>query len=587
MRPLPAAGSALRRALTHRWVVPVSTAVTLTATVASSVAAVHPPVNPYAGGLSFYLVGVGIPALVLLVAGLVLHRRHPDNPLGRLLLLDSVAQHLYMLVVVPVPLITTTGLLLQDLSVAVTAHIALAWPSGRLLRRVDRVVVGLFYVGAILARVLTSGLDEDLVGDLFYPSPLLAVEDQVVLVVNLLILPLFLVWLLRVIRRWQATTGASRRLMRPVLYGAPVFTFIYTVGYPILNLGSPSVLSTIVLHQVVWLLGYGVLPTAFLVGALQLRLTREAVVSSLVDIGGLPTLDRLEQRLRQQLADPELCVLRYSPATGGYVDRDGHGRDLPARDAPVTATVLEKEGRPLAAVVHDAALLYDPALHATVYRAVRLTLETVELRDELRARGGDSAGLPDGDVTFLFGDVEGSTGLLERAPGRYADLLDEMRQLLVSAVEEANGRVVDARGDEVFAAFPEPRAGIGAAVGFQRRLGAVSWPDGLELRVRVGLHRGHPERTRSGYVGMDVHIAARVMAAGHGGQILVSSSMFDAVDGPADVTVRVLGSFALAGIAHPVAIGQVEGAGLAADFPVLRARPAGAGAGGNSRRTDR
>jgi class 3 adenylate cyclase len=238
----------------------------------------------------------------------------------------------------------------------------------------------------------------------------------------------------------------------------------------------------------------------------------------------------------------------------------------------VTATVLEKDGQPLAAVIHDAALLYDPALHSTVSRAVQLTLETVELRDELHARGGDTARLPVGDVTFLFGDVEGSTRLLEQLPTRYGDLLHEMRRLLLDALEAGNGRLVDARGDEVFAAFADPPSGVGAAIDFQRRLAAASWPEGVALRVRVGLHRGRPDRTRSGYIGMDVHLAARVMAAAHGGQILVSSSLFDAVDG-VGATVRPLGQFALAGIPNPVALGQVQAAGLATEFPPPRARP--------------
>jgi class 3 adenylate cyclase len=153
-----------------------------------------------------------------------------------------------------------------------------------------------------------------------------------------------------------------------------------------------------------------------------------------------------------------------------------------------------------------------------------------------------------------------------------ADVLHEMRELLTGVVEAWNGRLVDAHGDEVFAAFPDPRDGIAAAVEFQRRLGAASWPAGAEVRVRTGLHRGHPDRTRSGYVGMDVHVAARVMAAAHGRQILLSSSMFDSVDRVPGAAVRLLGSFALAGIPRPLVLGQLEALGLAADFPPPRAR---------------
>jgi predicted ATPase/class 3 adenylate cyclase len=131
--------------------------------------------------------------------------------------------------------------------------------------------------------------------------------------------------------------------------------------------------------------------------------------------------------------------------------------------------------------------------------------------------------LPSGTVTFLFTDVEGSTRLLSELGDAYADLLDEHRRLLREVFVEQGGVEVDTQGDAFFVAFSRARDALAAARDAQRVLG-----DG-PVRVRVGLHTGEPLLTEEGYVGIDVHRAARIAAAGHGGQILVSQSTRDLV----------------------------------------------------------
>jgi class 3 adenylate cyclase len=132
--------------------------------------------------------------------------------------------------------------------------------------------------------------------------------------------------------------------------------------------------------------------------------------------------------------------------------------------------------------------------------------------------------LPTGTVTFLFTDIEGSTSLLRELGDRYADALADYRRLLRDAFQAKGGHEVDTQGDAFFIAFPRARDAIAAAVAAQRAVFAQAWPGGAGLRVRMGLHTGEPLTADTGYVGMDVHRAARICAAGHGGQILVSEA---------------------------------------------------------------
>jgi class 3 adenylate cyclase len=189
-----------------------------------------------------------------------------------------------------------------------------------------------------------------------------------------------------------------------------------------------------------------------------------------------------------------------------------------------------------------------------------------------KARSTRAAGLPTGLVTFLLTDIEDSTSLLERLGGRYAVLRDDVQGIIRRAVLAVGGREVDARADEFFAVFERATSAIEAAVALQRVLGERTWPDGLECRVRVGIHSGRPNLTDSGYVGLPVHAAARVSSAAHGGQIVVSDEAKRAIDGavPAGIRLRSLGRHRLRGLTRPEALFQIEAEGLLAEFPPLR-----------------
>ncbi len=183
------------------------------------------------------------------------------------------------------------------------------------------------------------------------------------------------------------------------------------------------------------------------------------------------------------------------------------------------------------------------------------------------------ASLPSGTVTFLFTDIEGSTALLQRlGDRRYADLRAEHQRLLRDAFAKGNGQVVDTQGDAFLVVFPRARDAVSTAVEAQQALQKHPWPDGASLRVRMGLHTGEPLSGATGYVGIDVHRAARIAAAGHGGQILVSDVTHGLVarDLSEGLSLRDLGEHSLKDLVHQHRLFQVVAAELPADFPPIR-----------------
>src|SRR5688572_2803504 len=164
--------------------------------------------------------------------------------------------------------------------------------------------------------------------------------------------------------------------------------------------------------------------------------------------------------------------------------------------------------------------------------------------------------LPKGQVTFLLTDIEGSTELLGRLDDRYAPLLADVRRVVRAAVRHAGGREVDARADEFLAAFERAPAALEAALAIQRAMHAGDWPEGIDVRLRIGLHRGRPALTDTGYVGLAIHAAARICFAAHGGQIVVSSAVRAAVvESLAEgVSLRSLGAWRFQGLPDPVAL---------------------------------
>jgi class 3 adenylate cyclase len=175
--------------------------------------------------------------------------------------------------------------------------------------------------------------------------------------------------------------------------------------------------------------------------------------------------------------------------------------------------------------------------------------------------------LPDGTVTLLFSDIEGSTALLKRLGDGWPDVLQRQRLLLRDAIGAGNGVVVDCQGDAMFAAFRSAPSAVGAAAAAQQGHAQEQWPDGTRVRVRMALHTGEPHLTADGgYTGIDVVRAARLCAAGHGGQVLMtettrSISRAETID---------LGSATLPDMDGPERVYQLVVPGVQAEFPPLR-----------------
>jgi class 3 adenylate cyclase len=317
---------------------------------------------------------------------------------------------------------------------------------------------------------------------------------------------------------------------------------------------------------------YRIVPVGFFTGQLQSE-RRDATAGRLViELGRNPAPGELEQRLRTVLRDPTLAVLHWSDALGAYLDSTGKSAPLPAKRDGRGVTYLERQGRPMTALVHDPAILEDHALAETVLDAVRFVVEKDRLHGQIRATSTSAAKLPTGFVTLLMTDIEDSTVLLRKLGDRYGALLNDVRRVIRRAVSRAGGHEIDARADEFFAVFERAAPAMEAAVAIQRELGARAWTDGLQVRVRAGIHSGRPTLTDVGYIGLAVHTTARLCSVAHGGQIVVSATTRAAVgtSAPAGLRFRDLGRHRLPGLPDAETLFQAQAQGLRVKFPSPR-----------------
>ncbi len=172
----------------------------------------------------------------------------------------------------------------------------------------------------------------------------------------------------------------------------------------------------------------------------------------------------------------------------------------------------------------------------------------------------------------MFTDIEGSTQLVQILGDRFTGTLEAHDRIARESVTLHSGVVIRTAGDSVFAVFASPVDAVGAAIDLQRGIGAYNWPEGSEVRVRIGLHTGAGNLGGNDYVGLDVHRAARISDAGHGGQIVVSEPtalLVERLLGP-DISLRDLGKHHLKDLSEPEALFQVAATGIGTDFPPLR-----------------
>ena len=178
--------------------------------------------------------------------------------------------------------------------------------------------------------------------------------------------------------------------------------------------------------------------------------------------------------------------------------------------------------------------------------------------------------LPTGTLTLLFSDIEGSTVLLHRLGSRWGEALTAQRRILRAAFGAHGGIEMGTEGDSFFVVFASARAALAAAVQGQRGLQAHHWPGDADVSVRMGIHTGEPQRHENGYVGEDVHRAARIGASANGAQIVLSDATHRLVEHDGDVAFRDLGRHRLKDLPGDHVLFDVLGAGLRSDFPALR-----------------
>jgi class 3 adenylate cyclase len=324
---------------------------------------------------------------------------------------------------------------------------------------------------------------------------------------------------------------------------------------------------------------YGIVPIGFMTGQLQAQMSAATAGRLVIELGQVDTPSEFERRLRVALRDPTLSVLHWSDSAGRYLDGAGRPATLPPDGEGRAVTLLERHGRPMTALVHARTVLDNPHLVKTVTAAVKLAVENERLRGQVDAQASETRTLPTGHVTFLLTDIEGSTGLLQRLGDRYAALLADVRAMIRLSVSRAGGREVDARADEFFAVFDRAPKALEAALSIERSAGGRAWPDGVEVKIRIGIHGGRPTLTDAGYVGLAVHTVARICSVAHGGQILLSAATRNVVGRarPAGIRFRSLGSHRLRGLREAQTLFQVEAADLPTRFPPLRALAASSG----------
>lgn len=243
-----------------------------------------------------------------------------------------------------------------------------------------------------------------------------------------------------------------------------------------------------------------------------------------------------------------------------YIDSAGRRR-LPIHDEPHVRNALARFNR----IVFEDEAARDRARTRVLKAARKHGIVPVGfIEGQLRPR------LPTGQLTLLFSDIEDSSRHLAELGDRYGSVLGVVRRLHRAATRRRGGFEVDARADEFFAVFRDAAAAIEAAVIIQHDLAAQAWPNGAQVRVRIGLHTGRPTLTAAGYQGISVHTAARIGACAHGGQIVLSGPTRMALADGAPIELRSLGPVRLRGISDDHELFQVVAPGLLDTFPALR-----------------
>jgi signal transduction histidine kinase len=326
---------------------------------------------------------------VFAATGLAAWARRPQNRLGPLMIAFAWTFMAIIFTKPVVPLLVPIGLAAFVISGTLLAYIVLAYPSGELRTTANRALVAFTAIGIGLPRLVRTLATEQMPPGTDIPNPWYLLQDPRIVpalepvpyIADLIVVGVLLVV---VIARWVRASGPLRRILSPVLLPTIVLFSTITVSTATVIIPVPDDLRELL--DVVQLLTRMVLPIGFLLGILQTRMARSAVADLVVDLGSDPTPGRLGEALANALGDPTLEVGYWSGEAGRYLDAAGRPVELPAPSAARGVTFLERNGAPLAAIVHDPALLDDPGLVAAVTSALRLAVENERLQEEVETQ---------------------------------------------------------------------------------------------------------------------------------------------------------------------------------------------------------
>jgi signal transduction histidine kinase len=320
--------------------------------------------------------------LPYIFAGIVAWRRRPDSFFGPLMILAGFVTQLSILQWTSQPLLNTVGQLCDLLIAAVWLHLFLAYPSGRLAGRAERVVVIIGYLAAVVLQVVILMLggfnDLHLLTVVKRETAAEAVQNVQLLTLSALaVIGVGLLWW-----RWRSLPRWQRR--RPAQILINCFSLSLVMLAVLLTAGAFQVPGFEILRLATFTVA-GLVPLAFLAGLLDSRLAKAGVGELLVQLRTDPAPD-LRELLAQALRDPTLSLIYWLPQYGSWADQDGNSTTLPEQDSGRRVTLVKQNGEQIAALVYDAALGEEPELVEAVSAATGIALENGRLEAELRAR---------------------------------------------------------------------------------------------------------------------------------------------------------------------------------------------------------
>jgi signal transduction histidine kinase len=320
--------------------------------------------------------------LPYIFAGIIAWRRRPDSFFGPLMILAGFVTQLSMLQWTHQPLLNTIGQLCDLLPAAILLHVFLAYPTGRLTGRPERVVVVLAYVAALglqVVALMLGGFDQHhLLAVVRRPAAAEAVQNlQLLLLSALALVGVVLIW-----RRWQSLPRWQRRLPTQIVIHC--FSLTLVMFAALLVAGTFQVPGFEIIRMATFAV-MGLAPLAFLAGLLDARLAKAGVGELLVQLRTDPAPD-LRELLAQALRDPTLSLIYWLPQYGTWADQDGNPTSLPGSDSDRRVTFVKQNGEQIAALIYDAAVSEETELVEAVSAAAGIALENGRLEAELRAR---------------------------------------------------------------------------------------------------------------------------------------------------------------------------------------------------------